>query len=156
MSTIVFSKGWFRAKKRPLEIYNYEKAQALHKAGELYCALVGSAERPRCFLEIKRGFVGVGFLDEVLREHLSYAFQEKRPGKLFLSMATWREFEGDSDKVSKGTTYLFQPDGTLNIRREQFLPQHILETSHSTADIAGNWEQVPEFGQYEHLTKAER
>lgn len=156
MSTIFYCKGWFRAKKRPLEAYTFEKARALHNDGELYCALVGSEDRPTCFLEIARGFVGVGFLDEMLRERLSYAFQEVQPGQLFLSMATWREFDGDSDRVSKGTTYVFRPGGTLHIRREEFIPQHLLETTNSTAEIAGNWERFPVFGGYERLIRAER
>ncbi|WP_089503687.1 hypothetical protein [Aquitalea magnusonii] len=156
MSTVSFCKGWFRAKKLSLEAYTYEQAQALHLKGELYCALIGPVASPTCFLEIKHGFVGVGFLDEALREYLTYAFQEKQPGKLFLSMATWREFEGNSDKVSKGTAYLFQPDGTLTISREGFVPVHSLETSSSSADVSGNWEHFPDFGRYEHFTRAER
>lgn len=156
MSTVSFSKGWFRAKKLSLEAYTYEQAHALHQKGEFYCALIGSVASPTCFLEIKHGFVGVGFLDEALRESLTYAFQEKQPGKLFLSMATWREFEGNSDKVSKGTTYLFQTDGTLTMRRECFVPEHSLETSSSSADVSGNWEQLPDFGRYERFTRAER
>ncbi len=156
MSEVFYCKGWFRAKKRALEPYTAVQAQALHEGGELYCALIGSHTNPTCFLEVKRGFVGVGFLDEKLREVLSYSFQEEEPGKLFLSMATHREFEPNSDKVLKGTSYIFSLDGKLIIRREVFSPSHKLDSAERTTDISANWEPFPKFGSYGHLVKAER
>lgn len=156
MAEVFYCKGWFRAKKCALEPYTPVQAQALHERGELYCALIGSQTKPTCFLEVKKGFVGVGFLDEQLREVLSYSFQEQEPGRLFLSIATHREFEPSSDKVLKGTSYIFSPAGKLIIRREEFFPSHNLESAESTADISTNWESFPKFGSYGHLAKAER
>jgi hypothetical protein len=156
MSAVFYSKGWFRAKKKPLELFSEERARALHEKGELYCALIGSTEKPNCFLEVTSSFVGVGFLDEELRENLSYSFQQKESGRLFLSMATWREYEGSTDKVVNGTTYIFGTNGTLSIRKETFTPEHILETSTNTADVSGNWEKFPLFGNYGCFTRAER
>lgn len=156
MSDVFYCKGWFRAKKRALESYTTAQAQALHESGELYCALIGSPTTPICFLEVKRGFVGVGFLDEKLREVLSYSFQEGEPSKLFLSMATHREFESNSDTVLKGTSYIFSLDGKPITRREEFSPSHKLDSAESTTDISDNWEPFPKFGSYSHLARAER
>jgi hypothetical protein len=97
----------------------------------------------------------VGFLDEKIRETLYYAFKEISPGTLFLSMATYRDFEGDIDKVSLGTTYIFDPDGSLKIQKQHFNP-HTAEISETTADVTGNYEKWPEFGEYDDLIKVDR
>lgn len=99
--------------------------------------------------------VAVGFLDELLRESLTYAFQEKDLGMLFLSMATYREFVGDTDEVAGGTTYFFDTDGSIKIRRESFKP-HRLETAQSKADVRANYAPFPDFGEYDELIRVER
>jgi hypothetical protein len=60
-----------------------------------------------------KGFVGVCFLDEKLRNYLEYKFKEVEPGRLFLSMAIHRTFDGDSDKVARGDSWIFKPDGNV-------------------------------------------
>jgi len=152
---IFFCKSWFRAKKCPTEMWCEEQAKAAHEDGKLYTVLVGSIEQPHCFLEVTRRAVGVSFLDQLLRESLSYDFQEVEPGKLFLTMATYREFEGDTGKVESGASYIFGRDGAVTLRREFFNPQR-LETSASSADVAANYSPKPEFGRYEDLIRVER
>lgn len=152
---IFYCKSWFRARKRPTEVWSEEQARAAHSDKRTYTALIGDVERPYCFLDISNGVVGVGFLDDLLRESLTYAFQEITPGKLFLTMATHREFKDDTDEVVAGATYTFEPDGALQITRESFNPYHI-ETAESTCDVRGNYSDVPEFGNYDDLIKVER
>jgi hypothetical protein len=152
---IYFCKSWFRAKKKPTEVWTEAQARSAHQAGTLYTVLVDSPDQPFCFLEINGGYVGVGFLDELLRETLYYAFKQVEPGRMFLNMATYREFDGDTDTVLAGTTYVFDPDGTVKIQKQQFRP-HSVETAESTTDIAANFERWPEFGEYEQFLKVER
>jgi hypothetical protein len=153
---IYFCKSWFRAKKRPTESWSEEQARAAHSESQPYTVLVDSAEQPYCFLEVTAKAVGVGFLDELLRESLTYGFQEVEAGKLFLTMATHREFVGDTDKVANGTSYIFNRDGTVSMRRESFVPTHKLETTASTADVTANYSAMPSFGEYDDLIRAER
>ena len=152
---VVYCSGWFRAKKRCTQVWELEKAKASHEGGQLYTAVLGS--RPSCFVELSlaRGYVGVGFLDDQLREYLSYQFQEKSPGRLFLTMATHREFADASDRVRKGTTYYFDPNGRVVIERKDFETREA-ERSESVAALEGNWESVPEFGRYEGVCRKER
>jgi hypothetical protein len=152
---IYFCKSWFRAKKRPIEIWPEDQARAAHVNKQYYTVLVDSINRPYCFLEIADKVVGVGFLDEYLRESLTYAFQEFEPGKLFLTMATHREFDGDTDKVASGISYMFDRNGTMQIRREFFNP-HLLETAASSADVGSNYSPMPTFGEYDDLIRVER
>ena len=153
---IYFCKSWFRAKKRPTELWSEEQARAAHNEGRPYTVLVDSVEQPYCFLEVSAKAVSVGFLDRLLRESLTYGFQQVEPGKLFLTMATYREFVGDTDTIAKGTTYIFNRDGAVSIRRESFVPGHGLETSASTADMVANYSAAPSFGEYGDFIRAER
>lgn len=152
---LFFCKSWFRAEKCPTEVWTEDKARQCHISGALYTVLVGSIERPTCFLEVKNDFVGVGFLDGHLREFVSYSFQEKAPDMLFLSMATHREFVGNTDKVDNGSTYYFKEDGSLTISRSYFNP-HRQEKATGTADVRGNYSAKPEFGRYDDLIRLER
>ena len=150
-----FCKTWFRAKKRPTQVWTREQAREAHAARKLYSVLVGSAERPFCFLEINDKFAGVGFLDEKLRETLYYAFQEVEPGTLFLSMATWRRHVGDTDVVAEGTTHVFSRDGTVKIQTQQF-QDNAKSSGHSTVDVSANYAPWPVFGEYDDLIRVER
>ena len=152
---IFYCKSWFRAKKRPTELWSEDRARGAHDNKTLYSALIDSVEKPFCFLEINDKFVGVGFLDDNLRERVYYAFREIEPGRLFLSMATYREFEGDLDKVLLGTTYMFDPSGAVKIQKQQFNPYNA-EASETVTDVSGNYDARPEFGHYGNLIKLKR
>lgn len=126
-----------------------------HLSKKLYTALIGPKEKPFCFVEVNDKFVGVGFLDKKARESLYYAFKEVEPGKLFLSMATYRKFDGDTDVVILGTTYIFSQDGRVKVQREHFNPART-EISELLADVSGNYSPWPKFGEYEDLIRVER
>jgi hypothetical protein len=153
--SIFYCKSWFRAEKRPTEIWTEEQAKTAHLSKKLYTVLVNSIEKPFCFLEINKGFVGVGFLDDMARESLYYAFKEIEPGKLFLSMATHREFDGDTDTIIVGTTYIFDPSGLAKIQKQHFKPRN-MEVANSSVDVASNYSHWPEFGEYDDLIRIER
>lgn len=152
---VYYCKSWFRAKKRPTEIWTEEQGRVAHAAKKPYTVVVGAPESPSCFLEVNDKFVGVGFFDERLRESFYYAFKEVEPGRLFLSMATYREFDGASDSVARGTTYVFDRHGTVKVTKQRFNP-HSVEATEATTNVEGNYESWPEFGEYEALIKAER
>lgn len=152
---IYFCKSWFRAKKKPTEVWTEEQAKLAHMKKQSYTVLVDSIEKPYCFMEIADKVVGVGFLDERLRESLSYDFQEIEPGKLFLTMATHREFDGETDIVVSGISYIFKQDGTVHMRREFFNP-HRLETAATSSDVSMNYAATPDFGEYDDFIRVER
>jgi hypothetical protein len=106
-------------------------------------------------LELNQGFVGVGFLDSGLREYLYYAFSASDQDRIFLGMAMFREFDGNSDRVAKGTSYIFKPTGELTILRSTFDP-HTQEVAKSVVDVSKNYERRPKFGQYDAFLRVER
>ncbi|MCS0631871.1 hypothetical protein NX786_21300 [Telluria mixta] len=152
---IHYCKSWFRAKKKPTELWSEEKAEAAHRNRLPYTALVGNAEQPDCFVHVADKVIAVGFLDSLLRESLTYAFKEIEAGRLFLTMAIHREFETDTDQVACGVTYLFDPGGTVHIRREFFKP-HRVDTATSAFDPTSNDAVWPDFGAYDHLVRVDR
>lgn len=154
---IHYCRSWFRVKKIAIETYGETVAQAKHNAGVSYTALIGSATNPTCFVELilDKGMIGVGFLDEHLREYMTYQFQRVEDGRLFLSMVTHREFVEEDDKVREGTTYFFDPCGEVVIRRQTFNPR-LIEKMISSFNPENNYETFPDFGEYSDLIKAER
>ena len=150
-----YSKGWFRAKKKALSLYTEEQAEKLHKAKKLYCVIVGNIEKPFAIIDINNDFYGVSFFDEHLRATLDYHFVIQENDKLFLEMATYREFIGSNDKPQCGTSYIFSTSGKVRIRKQDFNINELLE-SESQTNVDSNWESIPEFGSYESLLKIER
>ncbi len=70
-------------------------------------------------------------------------------------MATHREFEGETDKIASGISYIFKQDGTVQMRREFFSPYR-LEVSTTSSDVSANYSLMPEFGEYDDFIKIER
>lgn len=149
-----YCRSWFRAKKQPIGVMDSEKARELHNARKQYTVLIDSIDKPSNFVEINDDFVGVSFLDEELREYLTYQFQEIDKNKLFLSMATHREFNDDGH-IIRGTTYYFNTNGTIKIEKEDFEKEQ-LDVASSQSDIHNNWENYPVFGEYSKLCIQER
>ncbi|NNJ16156.1 lytic transglycosylase [Pseudomonas putida CSV86] len=154
---VYYCKSWFRMKKIAIEPMGEALAHSRHLSGESYTALVGSDSAPSCFIEVflDKGMVGVGFLDEKCREYLTYQFQVIDVNGLFLTMATHREFEGGGDKVVGGSSYIFNENGELIVRREKFNP-HEVEEARSSFDPSQNYEKIPKFGCYSDVIRADR
>lgn len=155
MNDVTYCKSWFRAKKNATQIWDQNVAKEAHESRKPYTVLVGDPDRPYCFIEINNDFVGVSFLDSSLRESLTYQFQEIEKGRLFLSMATYRDFDGATETVKNGTSYMFGQDGAIQVRKESFNP-HNLEVSDTQGDVSGNYELYPKFGDYSSITVADR
>lgn len=153
---IFFCKSWFAAKRMPTEIWTEAQAREAHQNGQRYSVLLDSIERPFCVIDVTGDFIAVNFLDEQLRSALTYHFEAVSSGKLFLTMAVHRQFEGDADKVLSGTTYIFAEDGTVQMRREFFVPTHKLDTAKSQADVSGHYVPAPQFGEYDEFIRVER
>jgi len=152
---VYYCDGWFLARKFAPEMWDEAKARAAHSNRQEYTALLGSPTAPECFAVVVNDFIGVEFLDGLLREYISYRFQERESGMLFLSMATHRRFEGESDKVIWGITYYFEEDGLVAIEEEDFVT-NILTSAKTYLDVSANWEPYPQFGEYESITRKGR
>lgn len=134
-----------------------EASKFAHENSRVYYATIYNGDTPVNFLEINKDFYRVGFLDEHLRTYLSYDFQGSNNGKLFLSKATYFEFQGDTDKKAKITNYLFKEDGSLTIiETDSITREQVIQEAKNKIDVSGNYEDYPKFGKYEALIKKER
>jgi hypothetical protein len=152
---IAYCQGWFRYEKRATSPLSTPTAKLAFEKRKLCCVIVGDFEHPDCFIEFNKDYVGIGFFDACLREYLSYQFHEIEPGRLFLSMLTHRNYDGNSDKVITGETYYFKFSGELVVELMNFETNVFSRRSKST-DVSRNWESYPKFGQYESITRIER
>lgn len=152
---VSYCKSWFRARKIPTEIWTQDEAEAAHEAGTLYTVLLGPTDAPNIFLEVTGSYVGVGFLDEFLREQTTYQFQKKDADRLFLSSAVHRTFIGESDKIHMGTVYFFSPDGSVKIDETDYT-SNSTKTAQSMQAVGTNWEDFPTFGDYTSIARFER
>src|SRR4051812_35893673 len=102
---LYFCSLWSQHWKEPAELWTEEQARAADAAGERYAVMIDSPTRPSCIVEVVKetDFVGVYFLDESLRERLIYLFHRESDGRLFLTTAKSRQFEGETDEFVTGT-----------------------------------------------------
>jgi hypothetical protein len=131
-----------------------EEARKRHALGDPYVAVIyGDNGRKKCFVELASNCVIAGILDNDGREYMSYQFQGTNCGKLFLSLAIYRKFDGD--RIIEGTSYFFEPDGCTKIQKEDFLTGDLFE-SEGMNDLKNNWEEYPAFGEYTAICRKER
>jgi hypothetical protein len=158
---ISYCTQWSRHKNRPTDLLTEVQARRDHKKGRLYTVLVGDPLRPRCFLEFtKFRSVTVEFLDSSLRTYFDYAFQEKRPNELFITMSRRPEFPNDVDPPDRATVLYFRTDGRLAIEKYQAhadgVGSKIIGREERVVDVSRNWEPFPKFGDYEGLATLDR
>ena len=155
MKSIIYG-GWFRDAKIVTQIESEEEARSHHEKRELYFATLYEDDDPYCFLEINNDFFSVSFLDEHNREYLSYEFNEYEPGKLFLVEAQHWEYDGDTDTKLHTELYRFNQTGKVRLRKVDLKTNEMNLSESDGVDVSKNYEDYPEFGEYEKVIVKER
>jgi hypothetical protein len=159
-----YSEGWFRPHRRSVGELDLNAARRLHDKGKLYTVIVGEADRPFAFIEVRLevSYLGVEFLDLDLRVALAFQFsalgldgRRAPPGRCFLKSVIHREFDDDTDKAAFGTSYDYGFDGTCQVIRENLRTRELAESQHRV-DVSAHWEALPAFGCYEPFLRRER
>lgn len=150
-----------------------EKARRRHERREAYEAVIGEPDHPRFVVclspnaasvhsdsvsrckEGKGDWVTVYFIDDQLRWYLKYDFKEIEPGKLFLTLAIFREFVGATNDVLTAKTFAFKEDGHILIE-DRNVSTNSVEEREVTFSADANWEKYPDFGRYDHLCRDQR
>jgi hypothetical protein len=154
---VTYAETWSRRKRAPHGPLDRAEALGRHEAGEPYVALLSDGDRPFAFvtLHLKVGAVAVGFLDEQLREELDYTFAvPEGSARLFLQRSVLRVF-GDDEQVAYTETHFFRPEEPIEVHKTDAGSQ-VRHTFKVEADLAANWEPIPEFGRYESIARKER
>lgn len=150
-----YCERWFYRGKRPIRPTDPSLARRCHENGEPYVAVVPSFEQPAYVISVARPWVTVGFLDAHLREYMTFSFHERKPRRLFMTMALHREFAGASDEVVRATTMAFEEDGTM-LAEERDLASGDVSERRGRVDVSANWGEYPSFGDYGALCREER
>lgn len=155
MEQFTYARMWSRNYKAIREVWDEARAREAHEKRAMYVVVIGDPLKPACFIEMTGDSFAVEFLDDELRSELTYDFEEKEPGRVFLTMINERAFEGDTDRVVRGSTYYFDTDGTVTIEDEDFDAEG-LSTAKGNNDVSRNWDDYPEFGKYASIIRRER
>jgi hypothetical protein len=153
--TVFYCEKWFLPGKRAIRPLDEAEAQRRHDAREPYTALIGSQDHPSQVISLAGPWASVGFMDDAVREYLAYDFNEKQRGKLFLTMALYRKFEGDSDDPVAFGQFAFQQNGHVIMEWRDLRSGEAVQKERDV-NVSSNWEDYPNFGYYVPLIKKER
>lgn len=152
---VSYCEKWFQPEGRPIKPMLATEARARHERRQPYCALIGGEENPTHVISVAGAWVSVSFLDERKREYLRYDFNEPSHGRLFLTTALCRAFDGETDDVVGAMQFAFKPDGFVLIEQRDLRTKQVNERRWNGA-TAANWESYPAFGDYSVLCRRER
>jgi len=161
-TSVSYCVQWFRANKCATDILTDDEARNRHARGELYTALIGGLSRPTCFLEFSAyRSVAVEFLDTALRTFCHYSFQEKEPGRLFLTRIRLPWYPDDTGRADRATCCYVKPDGHVAIEHYRAWADnrpgsYIVGGEERVVDVTNHWEPFPEFGHYDGLGRRDR
>tara|TARA_R110001592_G_C13078167_1_gene742417 strand:+ start:533 stop:997 length:465 start_codon:yes stop_codon:yes gene_type:complete len=147
-----FCEKWFFAKKQPLKPVSKEDARVRHSQGLNYCAVIGGFESPTNLISLAGEWVSVHFFDTLGRAYLNYDFK-KNDGRLFLTLAVFREYEAESTAILRSVTFSFSIDGSVVMSVDNQNEVNEIETK---ASIEPNWSDYPAFGEYGSLCDENR
>lgn len=152
-----YAEKWSRSYKEALKPLTEEQARQRHEAGSLYTVLLGEKNRPHTIIETRDHYFGVEFMDEQLRPHSVYQFKRQPDGRLFMVMAVFREFQGDSTKLQQAHRLSFEPDGHVRSFETDYVNNPNEETVvEKYIDVSLNWEPYPAFGDYASIARFDR
>ena len=153
---IVYSSEWGFAYMEPIANLTIDEARQKHYENQKYCATFKDDNRYYCLIIFTGTSVLVSFIDDKQRVYMDYNFRIIETGRLFMSSATFREFEGRTKKVKSAEHFLFKEDGSTIINRGTYVPEEKHEQAHTVVDTSDMYEDYTEFGKYEKLLRKER
>lgn len=164
-----YNKTFFRRKKVKNIDTLLESARYAHNNKLIYFVTITENQKPYCAIEINEGFFRVNFIDEFLRNYMSYDFvgrianinikwREDIPfDKLFLNRVIQVEFNGQSEIIDKTTDFIFHPDGSFHVTTRDVKSKMQTDSkANNKTDVSNYWEDYPNFGNYDSIIKKER
>lgn len=152
---IIYCDRWAISKKKPWNIIEECDAKLRHEKKESYSAIVKDSNRITNIVEVTDKYISVYFLDEKLRSYLFYVFDIVKNNNVFLRTVTYYLYD-DFENIKKECTMAkYEENGYIVIEQNNFITNVSTETD-IIDDVSGNWDNFPNFGQYQSLCKKER
>ncbi len=151
--SLKYFEGWFRAKGQGTGAMETEAARKAHETQSIYVVAEYAGEIPKSFLEInlKVGYIAACFLDAQRRVFQTYQFQKVDANAISVRAV-------HHSKGSDGAVLVYELHflgRKMKIRKEN-RPTKVIETAENHIDVSENWEDEPQFGQYQGFLRAER
>jgi len=143
------------------EITTEEVAKKNHKDRLHYeFTMVDEEGYPICYVTIvpENDHVGVNFIDGDGRKYLAYLFDEIEPAKkLFLKEVWfWQYAKATTDEELFRKHFVFDQEGNVNSRKYIDREQRYEDYEGKIENTSMFYENYPEFGKYDSLTREER
>lgn len=149
----VYCDRWNEATRAPFQEISPTEAEERHLRRSSYAVFLPSVR-----VVVHFAFLGaycvVSFLDELDRVELRYSFSDAAGSRLFLSQATYHQYEADAEFPSAGETYGFFENGKVLMTKTQ--RGHPTVAEESVTDVSQNYSSRPGFGEYREITSRER
>ncbi len=123
------------------------------------CKMDGHLVESTLEQDVRKDIV-IAFLDEYDRIFMVYLFRQQPNKKYFLfGMKFWEFIEGkdDDDDYTTYWKYIFEPNGNVQvIEWEKDAEEECIWTSKKPLNVENNWQEKPEFGDWEGFFKMKR
>ena len=151
---LTYYKKWFIREKKAINELSYEEAKEKHLKKEPYTVLVKDDNIIKYIIDIASRFILVNFMNDRLRPYLIYEFHVKENNKIFLKMASYYEYNEDEERT-ESILFNFSENGKIAMERRNLTNQE-MEERDLDYSVDCNWDEFPDFGNYEHLLNEER
>lgn len=152
LKNIIYSEGWSNIRKKPHNIISREEALRKGENGESFFAEIFDDDILIRVISINKDYYSVRFYDENQMLYLIYQFTLINE-KLFLTGAYYYEYE-EGEKIGH-TIFSFKDDGKMLCEKMNYKSNET-EEREGIVDVSVNWEDIPEFGDYESIIRTER
>jgi len=154
MMELTYYKKWFIREKKAINELSYEEAKEKHLKKEPYTVLVKDDNIIKYIIDIASRFILVNFMNDRLRPYLIYEFHVKENNKIFLKMASYYEYNEDEERT-ESILFNFSENGKIAMERRNLTNQE-MEERDLDYSVDCNWDEFPDFGNYERLLNEER
>jgi hypothetical protein len=158
----IYCRRWNDILKKPLDPITAEEARRLDADHDYYTVILYEDSTPRRYVEVNWGeaYLGVYFLDEQLREQLTYAFRRIDDERMFLDEVLRWEYPDDQAMAMSGATLTdsvrYSQDGTVQREVRDDVAQEVRRQKFADVPLDVNWEPVPQFGDWERVSRRDR
>jgi hypothetical protein len=157
-----YCRRWNNVLKKPLDPITAEDARRLDAERDYYTVILSEDSTPRRYVEVNWGkeYLGVYFLDHRLRPHLRYTFRRAGDGRMFMTEVFRWEYPDDQARFMGDATLTdhmrYNQDGTGTREVRDDVAQEVRRQEFAELPLEYNWEPVPTFGDWEHVSRRDR
>lgn len=155
-----YCRRWNFSLDQPIDPYTPEQARERDEQGELYTVIIGDAQKPECVIERDGSLYGPYFFDSNRRRQTCFAFRAIDDKRLFLKeIWTW-EYPHDKarrlNESSRIDHLVYDQNGIVKHTITDKIKNEVVTRQIADVKLDINWEPVPEFGDWESLSRFNR